>query len=111
MRGKGGLQVKALGLALLALISLALASCNTQSRVFTPDPKDPAYHCHEKSGAVIVDATWCFPVDGTHTCCYDNGTCIKPDPDGMSRGCAYPSISHEYGARPLGSRMSEQPAL
>lgn len=58
--------VKRFRLALLAVVAVC---CNTQSPVFTPDPKNPAYHCHDSSGAVIADDVWCYPEDGTHTCC------------------------------------------
>lgn len=51
------------------LTLVIFSSCHTKSPVFTPDPKDPAYHCHAADGSVIADAVWCFPVDQTRTCC------------------------------------------
>lgn len=70
--------MKALGLALLAVVAVC---CNTQSRVFTPDPNDKAYHCHDSSGAVIADAVWCYPEDGTHTCCPFENKCSTLEGD------------------------------
>jgi hypothetical protein len=53
----------------VVILMILAVSCRVSSPVFTPDPKDPAYHCHAADGSVIADDVWCFPVDGRHECC------------------------------------------
>jgi len=54
---------------------LVAVGCHVSSPVFTPAPNDPAYPCHRSDGSSDPNANWCFPVDGTHTCCPERSTC------------------------------------
>jgi hypothetical protein len=98
--------VRALGLAVLALV--VFAACNTQSPVFTPDPKNPAYHCHDSSGAVIADAVWCYPTDGTHTCCPFEHQCSSLGGDQTCEFIGRPDQA-TFAARKPAKRLPESP--
>jgi hypothetical protein len=102
--------MKALGLTLLGLV---VVGCHFGSPVFTPNPKDPAFHCHRQDGSVDPNAVWCFPTDGTHTCCLENYICgtlegqpnceYQGNPDNGSNG------GDLFAARKPMPRMSEAP--
>jgi hypothetical protein len=93
----------------MIMIVIVALSCNSQSPVFTPADNDPAYHCRDKNGHVLVDSTWCYPVDQTHTCCDIQGTCLQNDPT----GCEYPPVDNNYpdtyvsAKRRIGKRMPD----
>lgn len=92
----------ALGLALLALL---VAGCRLSSPVFTPDPKDPSYHCHAADGSVIADGVWCLPEDGSHTCCPAWHTCNQLDGQPV---CAYAG-SDAVNANSRGTYAARKP--
>lgn len=100
-------MIRSLRLFLLAVVTLALVgACNVQSPALSPADNDPLYHCRI-DGHVAADETWCFPVDGSHTCCPPSSECIPPDADGMSHGCAATEDPHTFGARRTMARMAE----
>lgn len=94
----------------MIMIAIIALSCNSQSPALTPAKNDPNYHCRDDNGNVLVDSTWCYPFDGSHTCCDIGGTCLKNDPN----GCEYPEVvntrTDTYSARRrIGPRRSENP--
>lgn len=96
--------MKVLGVALLALVVAALVgACNTQSPALTPKPAD--YPCHNPDGSARPDATWCYPIDHTHTCCGASEWCV---PNGceshVEDGTGY--AAH---ARRVSPRQEERP--
>jgi hypothetical protein len=91
----------------LSFAILVFGACNTQSPIFTPAPNDPAYHCHAADGSARVDAVWCFPVDGTRTCCPANNACV---PDGCEfMGDPEATTGAAYEAKRATARMAERP--
>jgi hypothetical protein len=98
---------------LVGFIAACCSSCNTQSPIFTPPKNDPAYHCRDLQGNVLVDSTWCYPTTGTHDCCDIGGTCLRNDPN----GCEYPPVDNNYpdtyvaAKRRFGPRRPESPGV
>lgn len=108
MRGGEGVSaMKALGCTLLALI---FVGCHTESPVFTPDPHDKNYPCHRADGSADPNANWCFPVDGSHTCCPERSTCSSLEGQPI---CAYqgPEVGPGglFEAQRSVARMPENP--
>lgn len=66
----------------VAAIGILFAGCHTNTWVFTPDPKE--YPCHWADGSADINADWCFPKDGTQTCCHTGFHCIKDGCEGNS---------------------------
>lgn len=96
----------------LALLALVVIGCHFGTPVFTPDPKK--YPCHRQDGSADPNANWCFPVDGSHTCCLENYKCgtlegqpnceYQGNPDNGSNG------GDLFGAkRKTMPRMAESP--
>lgn len=97
-------------------VGACLVACHTDSPIFTPPKDDPAYHCHRQDGSVNPNATWCFPVDGTHTCCPMSYSCEPPMINTTVPGCEYQGNPDNpignLGAAPTdkhAARMSDTP--
>jgi hypothetical protein len=60
-------------IALVGLVSVTGCAAHSSPGPLTPDPKD--YPCHNEDGSADPNANWCYPVDGTHTCCRENNSC------------------------------------
>ncbi len=87
-----------------SLIVIAIfTGCHTNTWVFTPDPKD--YPCHNADGSAAMDADWCYPVDGTHTCCLGGQVCKAND------GCVTPSYNpnsdQQLGTHPTNQSVGD----
>lgn len=69
----------ATGLVLLLAVVITLIGCgvHTESPIFTAAPGD--YPCHNADGSARPNAVWCYPVDGTHTCCSEYDICAPND--------------------------------
>lgn len=80
------MRVHQMRAVVLALVALVVAGCHFDSPIFTPDPHDKAYPCHRADGSADPNATWCFPVDGSHTCCPERSACSSLEGQPI---CAY----------------------
>jgi hypothetical protein len=79
---EGVSAVRAVGAFLVALVVIG---CHFGEYV-TPDPHDKAYPCHRADGSADPNANWCFPVDGSHTCCPERSSCASLEGQPI---CAY----------------------
>ena len=86
---------KCIAMTLVAILITGLTGCHTETPVFTPNPKD--YPCHNQDGSAETDANWCYPLDGTHTCCHAGLRCVT------NNGCqviSYDGYLPSMGASP-----------
>lgn len=62
------------GLAALSVIVVALTSAGCAPSEYITPPTGPGtpYPCG-------YTGVWCFPVDGTHTCCWQHSSCRQDD--------------------------------
>jgi hypothetical protein len=92
----------------LVFLGILTASCHLSSPIFTPDPKDPAYPCHDENGAAAADYVWCFPVDHSHTCCRANFTCgtLEGEPS-----CSYQGNPDNGSNGAIGSAQKSVPRM
>jgi hypothetical protein len=92
--------MKVVGLALLTLI---VVGCHFSDYVHA-NPKD--YRCHHSDGSADVEAQWCFPMDGTHTCCAGGTFCNQYG--GCTDSTVYPNLEAARKRKSM-PRMSESP--
>lgn len=94
-----GCKPMRIGILVLGLI-VAIVGCDFSGPVFTPKPGD--YPCHRQDGSADPNANWCYPLDGSHTCCLQNYRCsslegepscsYQGNPDNGSIGAAQKSV-------------------
>jgi hypothetical protein len=83
------------------LVSITGCAGWESSPAITPKPGD--YPCHRQDGSADPNAVWCFPVDGTHTCCLENFSCttLEGKPVCSYDGPARPPGDFDMARRPL----------
>jgi hypothetical protein len=87
----------------LLLLTVVVVGCHFSDYVHA-DPK--SFHCHHSDGSADVEAQWCWPMDGTHTCCVSGTFCNQYG--GCTDSTVYPDLVAARKRKSI-PRMAESP--